>query len=309
MRRRISVLGAAVAAGATMTALLASQGAAAPNASAFTAAERKGRVELHGPGRHDARPKARNRWRNVRALSAGLRRRRRVCLRRPGQRLPECVRRRGDGHRLALCGNCAAELGEVLEGRGPQEGRQRRRFRRNSHRPSDDRSRKRALLLPSRNPGLREALDSLDRRRERQGARQDRRHPGRPRHRREGRRQGSRRSARPRGRSHGAFRWALAPDDTRRAPAHLGCQEFGLDVEGARDGRRQPLDARHARPDLARPAGARRRPLLRERDRRLLRRAAGLRLHGLLPGRDGSRRPLPEGVRQCLLERQGDRLR
>ena len=37
MRRRISVLGAAVAAGATMTALLASPGAAAPNASAFTA--------------------------------------------------------------------------------------------------------------------------------------------------------------------------------------------------------------------------------------------------------------------------------
>ena len=38
MRRRISVLGAAVAAGATMTALLASPGAAAPNARAFTAA-------------------------------------------------------------------------------------------------------------------------------------------------------------------------------------------------------------------------------------------------------------------------------
>jgi hypothetical protein len=148
-------------------------------------AERERRVGLHDPGGHEARPETRLRSRNVRALSAGLRHRWRVRAGRPDQHVPERLWSRADGHRLALFDDLAAKLGQALEGRGSEQGGRRRRFLRRPHRPSDDRSRERALLLPCRDPALGEPLDPLDRRRERQGARQDRRHRGRPQHRRE----------------------------------------------------------------------------------------------------------------------------
>ena len=130
--RRISAFIAVVAATASTTAVLASNGAAAPANTAFkalsgsTAANYKVSADMKLVRKLEL---GRGTYERYQQVYGG-----RIRARRTNQHLPQCVRRHTDGHRLALLGNHAAKLGEALEDRGFQEGRQGCRRVREAHR-------------------------------------------------------------------------------------------------------------------------------------------------------------------------------